>query len=337
MFQEALGRVSGGEDLSLEEMADVIDIVMQGSCRDEEIGLLLTALRAKGETVPEIAGAAMAMRRHMTPIRSEREGLIDTCGTGGDGSGTFNISTAAALVAAATGAPVAKHGNRKITSKSGSADVLTELGVNIEASVEIVERCLNELGICFCFAPQLHPAMKHVAAVRRQLGVPTIFNLLGPLSNPAAAPFQLLGVGKPELRTLLAAALSHLPVESAVVVCGDEGLDEVSLATSTSVSHVAGDQIREFKWQPGDFGLPSAGHESMRAETPAESAAVIRDVLAGTTGPSRDIVVLNAAAALWSRDPSTAPEEYAAQTAEAIDSGSAGKLLASLARVSHLT
>ena len=210
MLNSYLGRLAAGEDLTLPEMTAVIDLVMQGQCAEGEIALLLTALRAKGETADEIAGAAMAMRKHMTRIRSSRLGLVDTCGTGGDGSGTFNISTAAALVAAAAGVPVAKHGNRSITSRSGSADVLASLGVNIEAPVATVERCLDELGICFCFAPQLHTAMKHVAPVRKKLGVPTIFNLLGPLCNPAGAPFQVLGVGKPELHERLAAVLARL-------------------------------------------------------------------------------------------------------------------------------
>ena len=225
MSHTLLGRVSAGEDLGQEEMAGVIDEIMRGTWADEQIGLLLTALRAKGESVAEVAGAASAMRQHMTPIRTHRENLVDTCGTGGDGAGTFNISTAAALVTAAAGVPVAKHGNRKISSRTGSADVLAALGVNIEAPVRLVERCLDELGIGFCFAPQLHPAMKHVAAVRRKLAVPTIFNLLGPLANPAGAGFQLLGVGRPELRSLLAAALAKLGTRRAIVVCGADGLD----------------------------------------------------------------------------------------------------------------
>lgn len=195
--------MAAGYDLSQDEMTEVIDLVMSGQVPENEIAVLLTVLRAKGESPEEIAGAAVAMRRHMTPIRSRRTGLVDTCGTGGIGSDLFNISTAAAIVTAATGVPVAKHGNRSITSKSGSADVLKVLGVNVDASPEVVERCLDELGICFCFAPKLHPAMKHVAPVRKKLGIPTIFNLLGPLCNPAGAPFQLLGVGKRELLSLI--------------------------------------------------------------------------------------------------------------------------------------
>ena len=218
-----LGRLSAGEDLSRDEMTRAISQVMAGSCSEEQIALLLTALRAKGETVDEVAGAAAAMRQHMTPIRSRHDKLLDTCGTGGGGSPTFNISTTAALVIAAVGVPLAKHGNRSVTSKSGSADVLAALGVNIEASVPQVERCLDELGICFCFAPLMHPAMKHVAAVRRKLGVRTIFNLLGPLANPAGARFQLLGVGLPELRPLIASALRLLGTERALVVSGRDG------------------------------------------------------------------------------------------------------------------
>src|SRR5262245_43141872 len=235
MLAPTLGRLAAGENLSLDEMSAAIDAVMEGRCAAEQIGLLLTGLRLKGETVEEVAGAALAMRRHMTPIRSSREGIVDTCGTGGDRSATFNISTAAALVTAAAGVPVAKHGNRRVTSRTGSADVLQQLGVNIEASVGVVEKCLDELGICFCFAPLLHPAMKQVAEVRRQLGVPTIFNLLGPLTNPASAPFQVIGVGRPELRALLAEALDMLGTRRAIVVRGDDGLDEVTLAGPTQV------------------------------------------------------------------------------------------------------
>ena len=204
MIAAALDRLSASENLSFSEMSDVIDLVMRGEVPDDQIAALLTALRIKGETVEEIAGAAAALRRHMRRIASGRTGLLDTCGTGGDGSRTFNISTAAALVVAAAGVPVAKHGNRAASSRSGSADVLAALGVNVDADLPRVERCLDELGICFCFAPLFHPAMKQVGEVRKRLGVPTIFNLLGPLSNPAGATFQLLGVGKPHLRTTLA-------------------------------------------------------------------------------------------------------------------------------------
>lgn len=330
-----IGRVSAGEDLSLAAMTSVVDSIMSGHWNDQQIGLLLNALRAKGETVEEIAGAAAAMRRHMTPIRSARTGVIDTCGTGGDGSGTFNISTAAALVTAAAGVPVAKHGNRGISSKSGSANVLAELGVNIEASVATVERCLEELGICFCFAPSLHPAMKHVAAARKALGVPTIFNLLGPLCNPAGAQFQLLGVGKPELRAKLAAALGLLQAQRAVVVCGDDGLDEVTLGGTTQATLVEGSQANSFVWHPADFGLAVADRSTMLIDGPVDSARIIRGILAGAVGPSRDIVVLNAAAALWTAQVSAEPRECARRAAAAIDSGAAARLLERLVATSH--
>lgn len=325
-----LGRVAGGEDLSQDEMASVIDEIMQGRWSDEQVGLLLTALRAKGETIEEIAGAATAMRRHMTPIRTSAPAVLDTCGTGGDGSQTFNISTAAALVAAAAGVKVAKHGNRGVTSRSGSANVLAELGMNLEAERETVEACLDEVGICFCFAPRLHPAMKHVAAVRQKLGVPTIFNILGPLANPAGAPFQLLGVGRPELRTVLARVLQRLGTQRALVVNGADGLDEVTLADVTYVSHVTPGEITELQWTPEDFGVPRGSLEPLRVESPAQSAAVIRKVLSGSTGAPRDIVLLNAAAALVAAGKADGPLAAAELAAAAIDSGAASHLLARL-------
>ncbi len=335
MDSSLVGRVSAGEDLSVEEMESVIDAVMHGRWKNAQIALLLTGLHAKGETANEVAGAALAMRRHMTRIPTSRLGLLDTCGTGGDGSGTFNISTAAAIVTAATGAPVAKHGNRKITSKTGSADVLAELGVNIDASVKTVSRCLDLLGICFCFAPQLHPAMKQVAEVRRSLGGPSIFNLLGPLSNPAEADFQLLGVGKRAAQPVIAGAIQHLPVERAVVVCGRDGLDEVTLRDTTDVTVIEGGQLRQTTWAPEDFGIERAGLSTMLVETPLESATMIRSILAGQTGPPRDIVVLNVAAALWTAGKSQSLPECAAMATAAIDSGAADKLLRDLAELSH--
>lgn len=340
-----LGRVSGGEDLSMEEMAATIDVVMQGRASREEIALLLTALRAKGETVDELAGAALALRRHMTPIRTRRTDLIDTCGTGGGGTGTFNISTAAALVAAGAGAAVAKHGNRKMTSKTGSADVLAVLGVNVEAPLEVVERCLDEVGICFCFAPLHHPSMRHVSEVRRQLGVPTIFNLLGPLCNPAGAPYQLLGVGRPEIRGLLAAALARLGTRWAAVVCGSDGLGEVTLGGETLVTEVRGAQLhaakphqaelREIVWTPADFGLAPSGREPLLADGPEASAEIIRGVLEGAAGPPREIVIANAAAALWLLDERATLESCARRAAESIDSGAAREVLRRLVEVSR--
>ncbi len=330
-------QIRAGNHLTFDDMRAAIDGMFRGDCGELEMGEFLLALRAKGETVDEIAGAAAALRSHMTPIRTTRTNVLDTCGTGGDGSRTFNISTAAALVTAAAGVPVAKHGNRKITSSTGSADVLTALGVNVEASVPVVERCLDELGLCFCFAPQLHPAMKHVAAVRRKLGVPTVFNLLGPLSNPAGAPFQLLGAGRRDAHEKLAKALGRLGTRRSAVVTGQDGLDEVTLATNTDVTLVSAERVREFCWSPADFGLSPAPLDALRATTPEESAAVIRAVLDGQEGPPRDIVVMNAAAALWVCGAVEQVRTGAEQAADALRSGRAKRLLAELARLTHAT
>jgi anthranilate phosphoribosyltransferase len=330
MIPNVLARLSAGENLTQDEMSDVIDLVMRGDVADDRIADLLMALRTKGETVEEIAGAAATMRRHMRPIRSTRTGLLDTCGTGGDGSRTFNISTAAAIVTAAAGVPVAKHGNRAATSRSGSADVLAALGVNVNADLSVVERCLDTLGICFCFAPLFHPATKRVADVRKRLGVPTIFNLLGPLSNPAGAAFQLLGVGKPHLRDLLARALMNLGTRRAVVVCGDDGLDEVTIAAPTRVTVASAGELRELTWTPEDFGLQRSPLDTLIVDGPAESAAMIRSVLEGSAGPARDIVIVNAAAAMWTAGKSDSLEESARLAVVAIDSGAARDLLARL-------
>jgi len=327
--------VTAGENLSMEEMSAAIDAIMQGSWSDEQIGSLLLALREKGETVTEIAGAAAAMRKHMTPIRTRRTGLVDPVGTGGDASGTFNISTAAALVTAAAGVPVAKHGNRRITSKTGAADALAELGVNIEATVEQVEACLDEVGVGFCFAPLLHPSMRHVAAVRKKLGVPTIFNLLGPLCNPASAPFQLLGVGKPHLRNVLAEALALLGTERTLVVHGEDGLDEVTLSGKTFVTAVEDGQLREYTITPADFGVLAAEKDDMLVDGPKASAALIRDILAGREGTPRNIVVINAATAMYAAGAEESMETCAERAARAIDSGGANELLARLVEVSH--
>jgi anthranilate phosphoribosyltransferase len=337
-FHEILTRIAAGEHLTSDQMTAAIDACMKGEVADAQIAELLLGLRAKGETVEELAGAALALRRHMTPIQSRRTGLLDTCGTGGDASGTFNVSTAAAIVTAACGVPVAKHGNRSITSKTGSADVLAALGVRIDAPVAIIERCLNEVGICFCFAPLLHPAMKHVATVRRQLGVPTIFNLLGPLCNPAGAPYQLLGVGRREIQDKIAAALSRLGGQLGVVVSGDDGLDEVTLAAPTRVNIVSSAGQRVEQWTPEDFGLMRAADLSAaRVDGPEASAALIQRVLAGEPGVARDLVVLNAAAALWTAGHSPSLPECAATAAAAIASGAARHLLDRFVALSHST
>ena len=327
MLDRALQTVQSRNDLTQAEMREAIGEMMQGRCSEESMARFLTTLHEKGETVAEIAGAATALRENMTPIHTRHTVFIDTCGTGGDGSKTFNISTAAALVTAACGVPVAKHGNRSYTSKSGSADVLSALGVNIEADVETVEACLDELGICFCFAPLLHRAMKHIAPVRKSLGTPTIFNLLGPLANPANAPFQLLGVGKAYLQPLLAEALVLLGTQRAVTVHGSDGLDEVTLDGKTSVLEATGSGVQSFSWEPADFGFSPVGKESMIVDRPEDSAAIIQKILAGEKGPPRDIVVINAAAALWTVGRAASLRDGAQIAADAIDTSAAADLL----------
>ncbi|MBS0208671.1 MAG: anthranilate phosphoribosyltransferase [Planctomycetes bacterium] len=333
--RQILDRVNAGGHLSQAETADVIDSIMRGQWQPEAIGALLLGLRQNGETAEEVTGAAEAMRRHMTPLESRFRNLVDTCGTGGDGSATFNISTAAALVTAAAGQPVAKHGNRRVTSRSGSADVLQQLGLNIEAGVAEVEGLLNELGICFCFAPLYHGAMKQVGAVRQSLGVPTIFNILGPLANPARAPFQVVGVGREALRPLVAHALRKLGTQRSLVVRGEDGLDEVTCSGTTRVSDVTPEGIKEFVWQPADFGLTASPLDALRVDGPEASAAMIDRVLRGERGAPRDVVVLNSAAALWVTGAERSLPAAAERAAAAIDTGAAHALLTRLANRSH--
>lgn len=326
-IEPLLARVASGEDLSLEEMTAAVDGIMRGLWSESQIAGLLLELRKKGETVDEIAGAAAAMRRHMTPIPTRRQQIVDTCGTGGNASGIFNVSTSAALVAAAAGIAVAKHGNRRVTSKSGSADVLAELGVNVQAGIHRVSQCLDELGICFCFAPLCHAAMKHVAPVRARLGVQTIFNLLGPLTNPAGAPYQLMGVGRDELRPKLAAASARLGTKRALVVHGADGLGEITITGPTRVTEVCGGRLLEHTWSPADFGLAVSPLDELRVDGPADSARIIRGVLNGDRGPARDIVVINAAAALWLVGKADSLSSAAFLAEAAIRSGAGAQLL----------
>ncbi len=309
--------------------------MMRGEWSDEEMGLLLLGLAAKGEAVSELVGAAAAMRKCMVGIRTSRTGLLDTCGTGGGGSKTFNVSTTAAIVAAAAGVPVAKHGNRSITSRSGSADVLGQLGVNLDATREQVEACLEELGLCFCFAPMAHPAMRHVAAIRKQLARPTLFNLLGPLVNPAGAEYQLLGVVRPELERVIAEAIQELGTKRTLVVRGEEGLGDVSCCGPTRVTEVTPGAIEQTTWHPSDFGLECAPLEELEVSGPEESAAVVLQLLAGKLGAPRTMVVLNAAAGLIAARVESDPRRAAERAAEAIDSGATLGLLERLAVVSH--
>ncbi len=331
MIDSAIQLVEARQNLSQQQMTEALEAIMDGRCAESQIARFLVALHEKGETVAEVAGAAAVMRKKMTPIRSRHTNLLDVVGTGGDQSGTFNISTATALVTAAVGVPVAKHGNRRYTSRSGAADVLMALGVNVEVDVPCVEACLDELGICFCFAPLLHRAMRHVGPVRQRLSTPTIFNILGPLVNPAGARFQLLGVGRPELRPLLAQALALLGDNRVAIVHGSDGLDEVTLSGTTFVTEVTGSDLRSFEWTPDDFGFQPRGSEALCVEDPQQSATMIRQILAGRPGPPRDIVLANAAAALWTAGHAESLPAGVQAAAEVVDSGAAADLLARLA------
>ena len=316
----ALEPVFSGQDLSTDQMQDAIGAVMDGLCDPVDIAALLTALKMKGEAVDELAGAARAMRDRATKIPCQATGLLDTCGTGGDKLHTFNISTATAMVVAACGVSVAKHGNRSVSSSSGSADVLEALGVNTALSAAQVGHCIDAVGMGFCFAPLIHGAMKHAVPVRRQLGFRTVFNLLGPLTNPAGAEFQLLGVNEIPAAKKMAAALTQLPVTRAIVVCGNGELDEVSLWGPTTVLTVERGQVTESTWTAADFGLPECSVDELKVSSAEESAAVIQSVFANTDGPARDIVVANAAAALVAcgrhADVSAAAETAAAAIAD---------------------
>jgi anthranilate phosphoribosyltransferase len=338
-FAEAIELASSGCDLSADQTSGLIDAMLSGTTGDDQIADLLLALRRKGESVSELVGAARAMRRHMTVIPHHHDRLLDTCGTGGSGSGTFNISTAVAIVAAACGVPVAKHGNRKATSQTGSADVLEQLGVKIESDVVAVAERLDQIGICFCFAPKLHPAMKHVVAVRRKLGVKTLFNLLGPLCNPAAATHQLLGTSTAVAQVKIAAAIGQLGTTRSFVVHADDGQDEVSLTAATNVIEVTGSdaegkplplEARTQHWTPEGFGLPAVDPQQLAAANPSESAAIILGILAGQTGPCRDTVLAGTAAALLLVGQVDSLAIGVQQAATAIDSGAAGEKLEQL-------
>lgn len=326
--------LTGGSSSSA-QIAEAFGVIMDGQADPVEISSLLTALALRGETSAEIAGAAAAMHARATRIPTKTSGLLDTCGTGGDQLHTFNISTAAAIVASAAGVPVAKHGNRQASSKSGSADLLEALGVNINLTPEAVGRCIDEVGIGFCFARLLHQAMQHVAPVRQKLGFRTIFNLLGPMTNPAGAEYQLLGTNRIATAKKLAIAKAELGGTRTLVVCGDDQLDEVSLWGTTTVFDVQGSQITEHHWTAADMGLSECRVEDLRVDSPAQSAQVIRNLLAGQPGPARDIVLANAGAALLTAGKSNLLKHAVALAAEALDTGAAKRKLESLIAASQ--
>lgn len=330
-IQSALRDALAGRPVPTEAMTAAIGALMDGQASEIEIAALLTALAAKGETADEIAGAAAAMRSRATRVACSTASLLDTCGTGGDRLHTFNISTAAALVVAATGATVAKHGNRSATSTSGSAEVLQELGVNIDLGPEAVARCVDEIGIGFCYARLLHNAMRYVSAVRSALGFRTIFNLLGPLTNPAGAQYQLIGTTSNAVAEKLAQAVSRLGTRRTLVVCGNDQLDEVSLWGTSLVFDVRSNEVSRQEWTADSFGLRECNLEALRVDSPSHSAEVIRRLLAGESGPPRDIVVANAAAALWCIGRADTLAAAAALASSSIDSGAAAQKLAELA------
>jgi len=330
-----LARVAQGYRLSEGEAEAAFDIIMSGDATPSQMGAFLMALRVRGETVDEITGAARIMRAKAVVVDAP-PGTIDTCGTGGDASGSFNISTAAALVVAGCGVPVAKHGNRALSSKSGSADVLTALGVNIDADLAIVRQCLWEVGLGFLMAPRHHSATRHVAPTRVELGTRTIFNLLGPLSSPAMARRQLVGVFAPEWVRPMAEVLGRLGAEHAWVVHGD-GLDELTTTGTTTIAAFEGGEVRTFEVVPEDFGLPRARLEDIRGGEPQHNADRMRDLLTGAGGPLRDIVLLNSGAALLVAGRVPTVETGIEAAAASIDSGAAQHILDELVSRTNVT
>jgi len=298
MIRESLSRIIRGEDLPEEEMSGLVSEIMSGNATDAQIGAVMAALATKGETFSELAGAARAMRRKATRIQANAEIVVDTCGTGGDGLHTFNISTTAAFIVAGCGVTVAKHGNRSVSSKCGSADLLESLGVNLDVPPEIVEEAVQEIGIGFLFAPLFHGAMRHAARARKEVGVRSIFNMLGPLTNPAGANCQLIGVYAPGLTEMFAQALKLLGAKRAFIVHGHEGLDEISVSAPTRISELNDGMIRTYDITPEQLLGRTAKPDDITGGAPAENAVITRKILEGEKGPKRDVVAVNAAAAL---------------------------------------
>ena len=335
MIQAALAELLEGRDLSREQAREVMDEIMRGEATQAQIGGVLVALRLKGETAEEIAGCAQAMRDHVLPVRPKRDDLVDTAGTGGDGASTINISTAAAIVAAAAGAGVAKHGNRAVSSASGSADVLEALGFQLEQTPERIAQSIDGLGFGFMFAPAHHPAMRHAAPVRRELAARTVFNVLGPLTNPAGARAQVIGVYSPSLVRTLAEVLAQLGARRAFVVHGAHGIDELSPTGPNDVCEVVDGEVRERVVDPIDLGIPRCDPAELRGGSPAENADAIREVFAGADGGRRDAILLNAAGAIAASGHAEDLREGLVQARLAVDSGAAAERLDQLARFTH--
>lgn len=335
MMKEAIAKVVAGTDLSEAEMVGVMETIMGGEATQAQIGAFITALRIKGETVDEITGAARVMRAKATRVQAVAEGevLVDTCGTGGDSSGTFNVSTTTAFVVAAAGVPVAKHGNRSVSSHCGSADVLEALGVDLTLSPEEIGQCIREIGIGFMFAPALHGAMKHAIGPRREIGIRTIFNILGPLTNPAGANVQVMGVYAPSLTETLAQVLGRLGTRRALVVCGEGNLDEITITGATRVSDWANGALTTYSIHPSELGMATASLAEIKGgRTAPEAAAQLRLVLSGAAGPCLDMVLLNAGAALMAAGRSEDLAAGVALAREVVASGTAlGKVEALVA------
>lgn len=335
MIKEAISKLIKNQDLTESEMIEVMNEIMTGAASPGQIGAFITALRIKGETVDEITGAAKVMRDKATKIEVKGKKVVDTCGTGGDETMTFNISTAAAFVAAGAGLTVAKHGNRSVSSRSGSADVLKALGVNIEAEVAKVEKCLAKIGLGFLFAPMLHGAMKYAAPVRREIGIRTIFNILGPLTNPAGARCQVIGVYDDSLTDILGKVLANLGAEHAFVVRGEDGLDEITLTTETKVTELKDRDLRTYHIKPEDFGFQRCRPEDLKGGDPEQNAEIILSILKGKKGPQQDVVLLNAAAAIAAGGMAHSIEEGVSLARGSIASGAALERLNKLVEMTN--
>lgn len=333
--QEALQRTIEHREIFHDEMLKIMRLIMSGELSPVMTAALITGLRVKKETIGEITAAAQVMREFSTKVNvADKTNLVDIVGTGGDGSHTFNISTCSMFVAAAAGAKVSKHGGRSVSSKSGSADVLEAMGLNINLAPEAIAKCIAETGIGFMFAPNHHPAMKNVAPVRKELGVRTIFNILGPLTNPAGAPNILMGVFHPDLVGIQVRALQRLGAEHALVVYGRDGMDEVSLGAATMVGELKNGEITEYEIHPEDFGMPMASNRAFKVETPQESLALMRQVLDNERSAARDIVILNAGAALYAANVAASIQDGIGKARAALESGAAKAKLEQLVRVS---
>jgi anthranilate phosphoribosyltransferase len=349
MIKKAIAKVVERENLTEHEMIDVMNQIMSGECTPAQIGAFITALRMKGETIEEITGAARVMRDRATPIRVgkgvldidrddiniDRETILDVVGTGGDGTNTFNISTTVSFVVSACGVKVAKHGNRSVSSACGSADVLEQLGINLDVAPETVENCIDRIGIGFLFAPALHGAMKHAIGPRREIGIRTIFNILGPLTNPAGADCQVMGVYRADLVEKLAGVLHKLGCKHGFVVHGSDGMDEITLTGETLIAEVTQSSVTVSSVNPEQFGLTRCTMDMLKGGNAADNAIIVKTVLAGEAGPRRDIVLLNAAFALMAAGKAATPADGMKLAAEAIDSGRALRQVENLATLTN--